>query len=64
MHVVPLDNTALIRLQTPRPAEAGKTLFTYTGEISGIPVGSAPNVLDKDFTITADITVPQAVPRA
>ena len=59
-NVLPLDNTAFIRLQTPRPsAVAGKTVFTYSGEMSGIPVGSAPNVLDKDFTITADITVPQ-----
>ncbi len=59
-NVLPLDNTAFIRLQTPRPsAVAGKTVFTYSGEISGIPVGSAPNVLDKDFTISADITVPR-----
>ena len=59
-NVLPLDNTAFVRLQTPRPsAVAGKTLFTYTGEISGIPVGSAPDILDKDFTITADVTVPK-----
>ena len=59
-NVLPLDNTAFIRLQTPRPsAVAGKTLFTYTGEISGIPTGSAPDILDKDFNITAEITVPQ-----
>jgi arylsulfatase A-like enzyme len=57
--VLPLDNTAFVRLQTPRPsAVAGKTVFTYTGENSGIPIGNAPNVLDKDFTITAEITVP------
>ena len=31
------------RLQTSRPsAVAGKTMFTYTGENSGIPVGNAP----------------------
>jgi arylsulfatase len=57
--VLPLDNTAFVRLQTPRPsAVAGKTVFTYTGENSGIPIGNAPDVMDKDFTITADITVP------
>jgi arylsulfatase A-like enzyme len=60
-NVLPLDNTAFIRLQTPRPsAVAGKTVFTYTGENAGIPVANAPNILDKDYTITADITVPES----
>jgi len=59
-NVLPLDNTAFVRLQTPRPsAVAGKTEFTYTGENAGIPLGNAPDVLDKDFTITAEITVPK-----
>ena len=59
-NVLPLDNTAFVRLQTPRPsAVAGKTLFTYTSEVSGIPVGSAPDILDKDFTITANVTIPK-----
>ncbi len=58
--VLPLDNSGFIRLQTPRPsAIAGKTVFTYTGENVGIPVGNAPNILDKDFTITADVTIPE-----
>ena len=59
-NVLPLDNTAFIRLQTPRPsAIAGKTEFTYTGENAGIPLGNAPDILDKDYTITAEITVPK-----
>jgi len=59
-NVLPLDNTAFVRLQTPRPsAIAGKTVFTYTGENSGIPLGNAPDILDKDYTITAEITVPK-----
>jgi arylsulfatase A-like enzyme len=59
-NVLPLDNTAFVRLQTPRPsAVAGKTVFTYSGELSGIPIGSAPNILDKNFTITADVTIPK-----
>ena len=42
-NVFPLDNSGFARLQTPRPsAVAGKTVFTYTGENSGIPVGNAP----------------------
>src|SRR5271156_6247174 len=57
--VLPLDNTGFSRLLTPRPsAVAGKTVFTYTGENVGIPVGNAPSILDKDYTITADVTIP------
>jgi arylsulfatase A-like enzyme len=58
--VLPLDNTGFSRLLTPRPsAVAGKTVFTYTGENTNIPVGNAPSILDRDYTITADVTVPQ-----
>ena len=59
-NVLPLDNTAFSRLLTARPsAVAGKTEFTYTGNNSGIPIGNAPEVMNKDFTITAEITVPE-----
>jgi len=59
-NVFPLDNRAFVRLQTPRPsAVAGKTEFTYRGENAGIPLGNAPGILDKDFTITAEVTVPK-----
>src|SRR5204862_2802315 len=58
--VLPLDNTAFSRLQIPKPsAVAGKTVFTYTGVNTGIPLGNAPDILDKDYTITAEITVPK-----
>ena len=58
--VLPLDNRAFARAITPRPsAVAGKTLFTYTGENSGIPTGNAPSILNRSFTITADVEVPQ-----
>jgi arylsulfatase A-like enzyme len=58
--VLPLDNSILTRLVTPRPsAVAGQTVFTYSGENAGIPVGNAPSILDKDYTITAEITVPE-----
>jgi arylsulfatase len=57
--VLPLDNSVLPRIVTPRPsAVAGRTLFTYTGENAGIPIGNAPSILDKDYTITAEVTVP------
>src|SRR5258708_6324450 len=59
--VLPLDNSGFARLLTPRPsAVAGKTVFTYTGENAGIPVGNAPSILDKDYTITAQAPIPKA----
>ena len=58
-NVFPMDNSGFSRLLTPRPsAVAGRTVFTYTGVNSGIPVGNAPSILDRDYTITADVTIP------
>ena len=57
--VLPIDNSILPRLVTPRPsAAAGKDIFTYTGENAGIPIGNSPSILDKDYTITAEVTLP------
>ncbi len=59
-NVLPLDNSILPRLVTPRPsATAGRTEFTFSGPNAGIPVANAPSILDKDYTITAEITVPK-----
>ena len=58
--VLPLDNSILERLLTPRPnATAGRTEFTYSGELSGLPDGSAPNTLSKSYSITAEVEIPQ-----
>ena len=58
--VFPLDNSVLTRLLAQRPsATAGRTLFTYSGEMSGLPVGNAPSILNKSYTITAEVEVPQ-----
>jgi arylsulfatase A-like enzyme len=60
-NVFPMDNTLLQRVQTPRPsAVAGKTVFTYSGVVPGIPAENAPSILDKDYTITAEVTIPKA----
>jgi arylsulfatase A-like enzyme len=59
-NVFPLDNTVLERLITPRPsATAGRTMFTYSGTLPGIPPSDAPSILNKSYSITADIEVPQ-----
>ena len=57
--VLPLDNSILERGLAPRPsAIAGRTEFTYDHEVSGLPVGNAPNILTKSFSITAAVEVP------
>jgi arylsulfatase len=38
---------------------AGRDELTYTKPIVGVPLGTAPSVLNKSFTITADTEVPQ-----
>src|SRR5439155_915075 len=59
-NVFPLDNSILPRILTPRPsATAGRDLFTYSGELSGLDQGSAPNILGKNYTITAEVDIPQ-----
>jgi arylsulfatase A-like enzyme len=58
--VFPLDNSILARILAPRPsAVAGRTEFTYSGEISGLPDGNAPNIIGKSFSITAEVEIPQ-----
>jgi len=58
--VLPLDSSTAVRLITPRPSVvAGRTLFNYSGKLTGIPIGDAPSVLDKSYTITAEVDVPE-----
>jgi arylsulfatase A-like enzyme len=58
-NVLPLDNDVLERLLTPKPSyTAGRTLFTYSGEMSGLPNSDAPNILAKSYAITAEVEVP------
>jgi arylsulfatase A-like enzyme len=57
--VFPLDNDILQRILAPKPSYvAGRTEFTYAGELTGIPNSNAPNILARSYTITADIEVP------
>ncbi len=58
--VLPLDATVAARLVAPRPnITAGRTVFTYSGGLTGIPYGDAPSLLDKSYTITADVEIPK-----
>jgi arylsulfatase len=58
--VFPLDNSLASRMVTPRPSvTAGRTVFTYSGELTGVPMGDAPSVIAASYTITADVEIPQ-----
>jgi arylsulfatase A-like enzyme len=60
-NVLPLDNSSFARAIAPRPsATAGQTVFTYSGEMPGIPTGNAPNILNRSFKISAEVEVPES----
>ena len=57
--VFPLDNSFTARAATPRPsATAGRTVFTFSGESSGLPYSDAPDITGKSYSITAEVEVP------
>ena len=62
-NVFPLDDTRLSREISDKPSyNPGRTEYVYTGEIANIPYpgpGGAPDLLNRSYTITADIEVPQ-----
>ena len=59
-NVLPLDNSTLARFLTPRPsATAGRKVFEYTSDMTGIPASCAPNILAKDFIIEAQVEIPE-----
>ena len=59
-NVFPLDNSFTARAATPRPsATAGRAVFTYSSESSGLPYSSAPDIAGKSYSITAEVEIPQ-----
>jgi arylsulfatase len=61
-NVFPLDDRTLPRFIGPKPSYiAGRTVFEYTGELTNVPfpgVAGAPNVLNKSYTMTAEVEIP------
>ena len=58
--VLPLDNSSLARWNTERPnLTEGRMVFTYSGELTGVPPSGAPNILNKSYTITAEVEIPK-----
>lgn len=59
-NVLPLDNSTLARWNAPRPnLTGGRTVFTYSGELTGVPDSAAPSILNKSYTITAEVEIPR-----
>ena len=59
-NVLPLDNSTLTRWNAPKPSlTAGRTEFTYSGTLTGVPSSTAPSILNKNYTITAEVTIPE-----
>jgi arylsulfatase len=58
--VQPLDNSTLARFLTPRPSPtAGRKTFTFSGELSGVPPACAPSILERSYTIKAEVEIPE-----
>jgi arylsulfatase len=58
--VLPLDTTTFTRSLLPRPnLTAGRSVFTYSGEVTGTPNGNAPNVLASSYNIKAEVEIPE-----
>lgn len=59
-NVLPLDNSTLTRWNAPRPSfTEGRTEFIYSGELTGVPKSAAPDILNKSYSITAEVEIPE-----
>jgi hypothetical protein len=62
-NVFPLDDRIIPRFMGPKPSYSfDRNVFTYSGELSNVPFpgkAGAPYVLNKSYTITADVDIPQ-----
>ncbi len=58
--VLPLDASIASRLVTPRPSiTAGRSEFTWSGELTGTPNGDAPSILNASYNFKAEVEIPQ-----
>jgi arylsulfatase len=58
--VLPLDASVATRFVAPRPSlTAGRTSFTWSGELTGTPNGDAPFILDSSYKFTAEVEIPK-----
>lgn len=58
--VLPLNAAVLSRFASPRPSvTAGRRVFTYSGELTGVPYNVAPFILDASYSINAEVEIPK-----
>jgi arylsulfatase len=58
--VLPLDASFATRAVAPRPnLAAGRTEFTWSGEVTGTPNGDAPSILDASYNFKAEVDIPR-----
>jgi arylsulfatase len=58
--VLPLDNSTLNRFVSPKPnLTSGRTKFNYSGTPLSTPGSGAPNIMNKSYTITAEVDIPE-----
>lgn len=58
-NVFPMDNSTVSRALGDRPSPtAGRTEFTYSGAVSGIPNDAAPSIIQRSYKITAELDIP------
>jgi arylsulfatase A-like enzyme len=57
--VLPLDASVATRAIAPKPSlTAGRTEFTYSGELTGTPNGDAPSILNASYNFKAEVETP------
>lgn len=58
--VLPLNAAVGARIFGPRPNPAlARTEFVYHHPLTGIPMGDAPNLLNKSYILTAEVEIPE-----
>jgi arylsulfatase len=58
--VLPIDDSYLARLLTPRPnLTAGRSEFAWTRPLTGIPAGDAPSVLNSSYAFKVEVEIPE-----
>jgi hypothetical protein len=57
--VLPLDSATFTLLVLPRPSlAAGRTVFTYSGEMTGTPNSRAPNIIRASYSFKGEVEIP------
>ncbi len=58
--VLPIDSRGQLRAADPRPQIAvARTRYTYYPDTQTVPGNAGPNVMNRPFSITADVEIPK-----